>query len=386
MSITSEFQKTEPNKLTTTSIWYKLLKVGLWVDRCRSAGILLLQWQGENFAYRKNLKFPTFNLYTVPAKILYLQSYPTDFRKHCFSTNILNVGMWVENFSCAGILFLWWQGENFAHRKHLKFPTFNLYTVQAKILYVQRYSTDFRKLCFRSKFLNVGISVESFRCAGILLLQWRVENFAHQQHLKYSHFQPVHCSSKNPISPKVFHRNSKTLPQLEVLEGGHIGGKFQVRRYFTFAMTRWKIAHRQHLKFPTFNLYTVPAKILFLQRYSIEFRKLSFSSKTLTVGIWVEIFRCAGILPLRWQRENFAQRKHLKFPTFNWYTVPAKPYISKVTHRFSKTFLQLKDVEGGHLCGNFQVRRYFTFAMARWKLCTSKTLQISHFQPVHCTS
>ena len=86
-----------------------------------------------------------------------------------------------------------------------------------------------------------GIWVESFRCALILLLQWQCENFAYRQYLKVCHFQPVHCASKNPISPKVFNRFSKSLPQLEDFEGGHLGGKFQVRRYFSFAMARWKL-------------------------------------------------------------------------------------------------------------------------------------------------
>ena len=80
--------------------------------------------------------------------------------------------------------------------------------------------------------------MESFRCAGILLLPWQGENFAHQQHLKVCHVQLVHCASTNPISPKVFNRFTKSLPQLEDFEGGHLGGKFQVRRYFTFAMAR----------------------------------------------------------------------------------------------------------------------------------------------------
>ena len=51
---------------------------------------------------------------------------------------------------------------------------------------------------------------------------------------------------------------------------------------------------------------------------------------------------------------------------------------------FLKSLLQLEDVEGGHFGGKFQVRRYFTFAMARWKLCASTTFEISHFQPVLC--
>ena len=80
--------------------------------------------------------------------------------------------------------------------------------------------------------------MESFSCAGILLLQRQAENFAHRHHLKFSHFQPVHCHSKNPLSPKVFKRFSKALLQLEDVEGGHLSGKFQLRRYFSFAMAR----------------------------------------------------------------------------------------------------------------------------------------------------
>ena len=78
--------------------------------------------------------------------------------------------------------------------------------------------------------------MESFRCAGISFLQCQGENFAHGKHLKFCQFQRVHCASKNPVSPKVFNRFSKSLPELEDVEGGHLGGKFQVRRYFTFGM------------------------------------------------------------------------------------------------------------------------------------------------------
>ena len=87
----------------------------------------------------------------------------------------------------------------------------------------------------------LGIWVESFRGAGIFLFQWQRENFAHRKHLKFCNFQPVHCASKNPISPKVFSRFSKSLPQPQDVEGGHLGGKFQVRSYFTFPMARWKV-------------------------------------------------------------------------------------------------------------------------------------------------
>ena len=55
------------------------------------------------------------------------------------------------------------------------------------------------------------------------------------------HFQHVQWAAKNPMSPKVFKRFSKSLPQLEDVEGGHLGGKFHVRRYFAFAIAMWKL-------------------------------------------------------------------------------------------------------------------------------------------------
>ena len=82
--------------------------------------------------------FATFNLFAVRTKILYLQTYSTDFRNLLLSSKMLSVGLRVKGFRCAGFLLLQWQGENFVNREHLKFATFNLYTEPAKILYLQR--------------------------------------------------------------------------------------------------------------------------------------------------------------------------------------------------------------------------------------------------------
>ena len=213
------------HRLSKSLLHIEDVEGGIWVESFRFGGILLFQWQGENFGHRKHLKFSTFNLLQSsiknPATMLYLQRYSTDFRKRCFSSKILRIGIWVESFSCADILLLQWQGDDFAHRQHFKFPTFDLYTVPAKILYLQRYSTNFRNLCLGSKIVRVGSWGESFRCTGILLLKWQGENFV----------------------------------------------------------------HRQHLKFSTFNLYNGPPKILYLQRYSNDFRNLYLNWKMLRVGI-----------------------------------------------------------------------------------------------------
>ena len=193
------------------------------------------------------------------------------------------------------------------------FATFNLYTVPAKILYLQRYWTDVLNLCLSSKIFRVGIWEESFSYTGILVMQWQGENFAHWQHLKFRHFQRVMCASKNPISPKVFNQFSKSLLHLEDVKGGNLGGKFKLHSYFSFAMARGKLAHRQHLKFCHFQ--------------------------------HVHCARINSISP-------------------------------KVFIRFSKTSAQLEVVEGEHLGGKFQVRGYFTFAMACWELSASTRFEI----------
>ena len=268
-------------------------------------------WNGKVKAFRiDNIwNLSTFNLFPVPAKILYLQTLSTDFRNLCLSSKMLR---WTFGWKVSGAqVFYFCNGKVKILRidNIWNFDTFNLYTVPARILYLQRYSTDFRNVRISSKIFRDGIWVESFRCAGILLLQWQSENFAHRQHLKFCHFHPLHCARKNPISPKVFNRFWKSLPQLDDVEGGHLGGKLELRRYFTFAM----------------------------------------------------------------QGENFA---HLKFSHLQPVHCTSKnPMSPKVFNQFSKSSPQLEDVKGGNLRGKFWVRRYFTFATERWKLCASTTFE-----------
>ena len=208
----------------------KMLRVGIWVESVSCAGILVLQWRGENFAHRQHLKFCHFQPVQCASKNPISPKVFNRFRNLCLSSKMLRVGIWVESFMCAGILLLQWQGENFAHRQHLKFCHFQPVHCASKNPISPKVFNRFSKSLPEHDDVEVGIWVESFSCAGILLLQWQCENFAHRQHLKFCHFQPVQCASKNPISPKVFNRFSNSLPQLEDVEGGHFGGKFHVRR------------------------------------------------------------------------------------------------------------------------------------------------------------
>ena len=367
--------------------------------------------------------FATFNLYSVPAKILYLQRYSTDFRILCLSSTMLKVGIWVESFRCADILLLQWRGENFAHQQHLKFWHFQPVQSARKNPVSPKLFSRFSKSLPQREDLerrHLGGMFQVRRCFTFATASWKL---CASTSFEISHFQPVHCHSKNPVSPKVFKRFSKTLLQLEDGEGGHLSGKFQVRRYFTSAMARrklcasttfeilplstctvwqqksyiskgfqaifeifasarwcwrwafeWKISGEQVFyfcigdvktlrieniwNFGTFNLYTVPTKILYLQRYWADFRNLCLSAKILRWGIWVECFSCAGILLLQRQGENFAHRHHLKFCHFQPVHCPSKNHISpKVFNRFSNSLPQLEDVWGGHFGGKFHVRR-----------------------------
>ena len=300
---------------------------------------------------------------------------------------MLRVAIWVESFKCACILVLQWQGENFPQRQHLKLCYFQPVHCASKNPISPWYSTDFWNLCLNSKMLRVGICVESFKRACILLLQWQGENLAHRQHLKFCHFQPVPRASRNAISPKIFNQFSKSLRQLEDVERGHLGGKFLVRRYITFAMTRWNFAHRHHLKSCYFQKYTVPAKILYLQRHSNDFRNLSNSSKMLKVGIWVESFRCAGILLLPWQGEILRIDTIWSFATFNLYTVPAKIlYLQRYSTDFWNVCLNSKMMRVGICLESF---RCAGILLLQWKgenMAHRQHLKFCLFQPVHCAS
>ena len=290
---------------------------------------------------------------------------------------MLRVGISVESFTRAGILLLQWQSENFAHLQYLKFPTFKLYNVPAKILYLQRYSTDFRNLCLSRKTLRVGIWVKSLKRAGILLLQWQSENFAHRQHLKFCHCQPLHFASKNPISPKVFNRFSKSLPQLEDYEGGHSSEKLQARRYLTFAMARWKLCACTTFEISQFQAVHCACK------NPISPKVFNRFSKSLSQLDVFEVWHLGGM---------FQARKYFTFAMARWklcacttfeishfqpvHCHSKNPISPKVLNRFSRCLPQPEDVDGGHLGGKFQARRYFTFARARWKLRASKTFEI----------
>ena len=202
-----------------------------------------------------------------------------------------------------------------------------------------------------------------------------------------SHFQPVNSTNKNPISPKVFNRFSKTFLHLKWFESGHLGRKFQVRRYFAFAMARWKpsqstrfeISHFQPVNFTSKN----PISPKVFDRFSNTLLRL-IRIESGHLGRKFQVRRYFTFAMTRWKLCQSKRFEIFPFQPVNY--TQKNPRSPKVFKRFSKTSLHLKRVESGHLGRKFQVRSYYSFAMTRWKLSPSTRFEISLFQTVNCPS
>ena len=169
-----------------------------------------------------------------------------------------------------------------------KFATLNLYTVPGKILYLQRYSTDFRNLCLSSKMLSVGIVGGKFqvrRCFTFAMARWKLCESTTFEILPLS--TCTLCQQKLYIS-KGIHPIFEIFASAPRFWGRAFGLKVSGAQIFLFCNGKVKIFRIFKIwKFATFNLYTVPAKILYLQRYSPDFRNRWLSCTKLRVGIWV---------------------------------------------------------------------------------------------------
>ena len=166
--------------------------------------------------------------------------------------------------------------KTFARVQHLKFPTFNLYTVPVKMLYLLWYSTDFRNLCLSTNILLAG---SWWKVSGAQI--WYFCNGKEKILRMYNNwnFPLSTCILRKQKSYTCISKGIQ--PIFEILTSAG--------RCWEWAF-RWKVSGAQILyfcngkvntlrieniwNFATFNLQHAPAKILFLQRYSTGFRNL----------------------------------------------------------------------------------------------------------------
>ena len=146
------------------------------------------------------------------------------------------------------------------------------------------------------------------------MTRWRLSP---STRFEISHFQTVNCRSKIPKSPKVFNRFQKTLLNLIRAESGNLGREFHLSRCFSFAMTGWKLSPSKIFEISHFQPVNCHSKNPISPKVFLRFSKTLLHLKRYESGHLAENFTWAGILVLQRQGENLAHRIDLKFPTFN---------------------------------------------------------------------
>ena len=210
-----------------------MFSVGIWMGSFRCTGIFLLQWQVENSCASTTFESLPLSTCTLCQQKSYNSKCIEPIFEIFGSARRCSVCAFELEASGAQVFFFWqWQGENFAHRQYLNFCHIQpVHCASKNPISPKVFIPIFEIFSLNSKMFSVGhlggnvSGTQVFYFCNGKVKTWRIE-----QHLKFCHVQPVHCASKNPISPKVFNRFSKSLPQLEDVQVGHLGGKFQVRR------------------------------------------------------------------------------------------------------------------------------------------------------------
>ena len=82
---------------------------------------------------------------------------------------------------------------------------------------------------------------ETFKSAVILVCNGKVKTFSPSTNCEISHFQPVHCPSKNAITLKVFNWFLKTFLHVTDVEGGSLGWYLRCTGIFVLQWQRWKL-------------------------------------------------------------------------------------------------------------------------------------------------
>ena len=183
----------------------------LW---CKISNAQIFWFNNSNvttFPTSRKCKNFNFSLYTVPAEMQNLRKYLTNFLKVSLAERR---GTWLLSLKISSA-----QMFSFGNSNVTTFPTsrkcknfnFSLYTVPAEKLYLKKYLTNFEKLFFRWKKMKVAIVVKNFKYTDTLVLKWQRYNSSNIQKMLKFQFFPLHCPSRNAISPEVLNEISKTF-------------------------------------------------------------------------------------------------------------------------------------------------------------------------------
>ena len=200
----------------------------LWLKISIAQKFWFCNSNATHFPTARECKNFNFSLYTVPAEMLYLQKYSTNFQKLFFGRTMRKVAIVVKNFNCTEVWFCNGNVTTFPTSGKCKNFNFSLYTVAPEMLYLQKYLTWIFKNVFFGRMIE---------------------------------------------------------------EGGYCGWKLQMHRCFGFAITTLQLfQHPENVKISIFPFTLSPAKMPCLQKCLTNFQKLSFGWKMRKVAIVVENF------------------------------------------------------------------------------------------------
>ena len=147
---------------------------GRWLLWLKISSAQIFWFSNSNvttFPTSRKCKNFDFSFYTVPAEMLYLHSFLTNFQKHFLAERR---GWWLLSMRISSSQTFWFSNGNvttFPTSQKCKNFNFCLYTVPAEILYIQKYLTNFQKLFFGWKKRNVAILHKNFKCTDIFVFQ-----------------------------------------------------------------------------------------------------------------------------------------------------------------------------------------------------------------------
>ena len=216
--------------------------------------------------------------------MLYLQKYLRNFQKLSFGWKWWRWLFWLKISCAQTFCFCNSNVTTFPTTRKCKNFNFSLYTIPAEMLYLQKYLTNFQKLSFGwkmswSKWLFWFGNGWKFQVRRIF---WRfafaiatLPLFQHPENVIISIF-PLHCPGRNAISSKVFNEFSKTFFFLKDEEGGYSVWKFHVHRYFAYPIATLPLFQPpENVKISIFP-FTLSQQKCYISKVYNEFSKTLF--------------------------------------------------------------------------------------------------------------
>ena len=175
----------------------------------------------------------------------------------------------------------------FQNPENVKISIFRFFAIPAEILYLQKYLTNFQKVFFGWKMKEVAIVVENFqvhRYFGFAMPTWPL--FLHPENEKFQ-FSLYTVHSRNAISSKVFNEFSKKFFLAERWRRLLLWLKILSSQIFWFCNSNvTTFQHPENEKFQFF-LYTVPAEMLYLQKYLTNYQKIFVAERWGRLLLWL---------------------------------------------------------------------------------------------------